>query len=553
MGLFQVGASMAGATVFRAGDGAGPSGVALARVAVVLLLMLAFASLAGAAEARSLALVVGNDAYASVTKLRTAVSDSRAIGDQLEKMGFIVRRAQNVDQRAMSRALAGFYAEIQPGDRALFFYSGHGFEISGANYLLPTDVPAARANEVDLVRDAAIPVERVIDGIRERGAQVTILVLDACRDNPFAPPGTRGAPATRGLARIDAPEGVFVLMSAGAKQEALDRLSDNADEVNSVFTRTFLREVAKPGRTLVQIAKATQVGVKELAATIGYEQTPAYYDEVIGDIVLYDGPAGASTVPVQPAAPAAPVAVVQPPSAPTQVAAAAPANRPAVPAAGMQTAALTPDKNLPEAFKIGAGAPIANFMRSNAGWTVTLSLPEPATAISYRIGDKGEFKPTGLLDAFDQRTGQRMPNPSFPLPSKAQAVIIEVRYETPDGGAVGPFPIRFDPDVALYREQKQILEGMPTNWVEFRDFNGVLIYFTTLVTYRCAIAELRYGLDDAKPLQRYDLPNCNANDPFSVPYGAKLYLKVPPKTKAINLQITWRDGTESEISTIERN
>ncbi len=501
------------------------------------------------AHARSLALVIGNDAYANVTKLRTAVGDSRAIGDQLEKMGFIVRRAQNVDQRAMSRALAGFYAEIQPGDRALFFYSGHGFEISGANYLLPTDVPSARADQVDLVRDAAIPVERVIDGVRSRGAQVTILVLDACRDNPFAPPGTRGAPATRGLARIDAPEGVFVLMSAGAKQEALDRLSDGADEVNSVFTRTFLREIAKPGRTLVQIAKATQIGVRELAATIGYEQTPAYYDEVIGDIVLYDGPTD------PPSAVARAQAAPSPP-APTQVAAAAPApaNRPAVaPAGAQQMAALTPDKNLPEAFKVGAGAPIANFVRSNAGWTVTLSIPEPATAISYRVGDKGEFKPTGFLDAFDQRTGQRMPNPSFPLPGKAQATVIEVRYETLDGGSVGPFPIRFDPDVALYREQKQILEGMPANWVEFRDFNGTLVYFTTLVTYRCAIAELRYGLDGAKPLQRYDLPTCNANDPFSVPGGAKLYLKVPAKTRAISVQITWRDGTESEVQTIERN
>lgn len=133
------------------------------------------------------------------------------------------------------------------------------------------------------------------------------------------------------------------------------------------------------------------------------------------------------------------------------------------------------------------------------------------------------------------------------------ATIIQVRYETADGGSVGPFPIRFDPEAALFREQKQILEQMPTNWAEFRQFNGTLIYFTTLVTYRCAISELRYGLDDGKPLQRYDLPVCNAKDPFSVPENARLYLKAPPQTKSISLQITWRDGTQSEISTIERN
>jgi uncharacterized caspase-like protein len=532
---------MTGASAVR--DKAGKTILArLPAVAALGLLVAAMIIFARPAEARSLALVIGNNAYVNVTPLKTAVGDSSAIGDQLEKMGFIVRRAQNVDQRAMSRALTSFYAEIQPGDRALFFYSGHGFEISGANYLLPVDVPAARLNEAAIVRDASIPVETIIDGVRERGAKVAVLVLDACRDNPFAPPGRGGV--NGGLARIDAPEGVFVLMSAGAKQEALDRLSNDASETNSVFTRTFLRELAKPGLTLVQIAKATQIGVKNLAATVGYEQTPAYYDEVVGDIVLSDAEPNASVA----AAPSA-----APPAAQAQVASITPsARQTAAPAMGQQTAALTPDHNLPQELKVSGAAPIANFMRSNAGWTVTLSLPEPATEISYRIGDKGEFKPTGLLDALDQRTGQRMPNPSFPLPSMAPATIIQVRYQTTDG-SVGPFPIRFDPDVALYREQKQILESMPTNWVSFRDFNGTLVYFTTLVTYRCAISELRYGLDDAKPLQRYDLPTCNAKDPFSVPENAKLYIKVPPKTKAINLQVTWRDGTESEISTIERN
>jgi hypothetical protein len=324
-------------------------------------------------------------------------------------------------------------------------------------------------------------------------------------------------------------------MSAGAKQEALDRLSDDDGEKNSVFTRTFLRELAKPGRTLVQIAKATQIEVKALAATIGYEQTPAYYDQVIGDIVLSDSSTNG------------------PAANPALVAQAGPAPAPAPAPLRQDVAALSPDPKLGEALKVGGRAPIANFMRSNAGWTVTLSLPEPATAISYRIGDAGEFKPTGLTDTLDQRTGQRMPNPSFPLSSKAAATIIEVRYETPDGGSVGPFPIRFDPDAALFREQKQILEQMPSNWVSFRQFNGNLIYFTMLVTYRCAISDVYYGLDGGKPLQRYDLPACNAGDPFSVPEKAQVYLKAPPQTKSISLQITWRDGTQSEVSTIERD
>lgn len=138
------------------------------------------------AEARSLALVIGNNNYTNVAALNTAVGDARAVGDQLEKMGYIVRRAYNVDQRAMSRALAAFDADLQAGDRAVLFYAGHGFEISDANYLLPTDVPTARAHEMSLVRDASFAVEQVIDDIRQRGVRAVILVLDACRDNPFA-------------------------------------------------------------------------------------------------------------------------------------------------------------------------------------------------------------------------------------------------------------------------------------------------------------------------------------------------------------------------------
>lgn len=547
-----------------------------------------------AAQARSVALVIGNDAYANVPRLQKAVNDARSISTELERLGFVVRRVENVDQRSMSKALVAFDADIQAGDRALFFYSGHGFEIGGTNYLLPTDVPAARSNEADLVRDASFPVDRIIDGIREKGAGVAILVLDACRDNPFAAPGTRSTAQSRGLARVDAPEGVFVLMSAGQKQEALDRLSDADDNPNSVFTRTFLGELDKPGRTLVQIAKTTQVKVKDLARSVGYDQTPAYYDQVIGDVVLWD--AGATPQAGQPpAVDAQHVATNVPTQIHThdntqagagvtlgagvtigpgviiggkdaKIALQNPANAPkddgtqrlitvqggTPPAGGQQLAMVQPDAKVGQLGQGGGRAPIANFMRSNAGWTVTLSTPEPAVAITYRVGETGEYRDTGLLDVLDQRTGQRMPNPSFQLSGKAQAAIIQVRYQTADGAVVGPFPIRFDPDVALFDTQRKALEQIWPSWVEFRDFNGTLVYFTTLMSYRCAITEVRYGLDGAEPLRRFDLPSCNAKDPFSIPSNATTYLKVPPKTKSISIRITWRDGTQSDVNTIER-
>ena len=130
--------------------------------------------------------------------------------------------------------------------------------------------------------------------------------------------------------------------------------------------------------------------------------------------------------------------------------------------------------------------------------------------------------------------------------------MIEVRYRTADGQMVGPFPIRFDPEVALFDDQRKALEQVWPSWVEFRDFNGTLVYFTTLLSYRCAITEVRYGLDGAAPLRRFDLPACNTQDPFSIPENATMYLKVPPKTKSISLRVTWKDGTQSDVNTIER-
>ncbi len=549
------------------------------------LAALAFAAvtlLGPVAVARDVALVIGNDDYRNVPRLRKAVDDARAVGTALARTGFGVTEAENLDQRAMSRALVDFEAGLASGDRALFYFSGHGFALEGTNYLLPVDVPVAEGRKAGLVRDAAFAVDRIVDGLRDHGARVAILVLDACRNDPFAAPGTRGAALTRGLARIEAPEGVFVLMSAGPRQAALDRLSDSDPDPNSVFTRTFLRQLG-PGRTLVEVAKRTQVGVKALAATVGFEQVPAYSDQVVGDVVLA---APVADAPLDEALAEDPSRVS--PNVPTRVATGADTQfgagvsagagvrigpgvvlggkdariavqgSPGAAAAPAQVAAPRADPTLggggpPGGGTAGGGVPpIASFMRSNAGWSVVLSAPEPALSMSYRLNDTEAFRETGLLDILDPRTGQRMPNPSIQLSGKAKAAVIQVRYGRPDGSIVGPFPIRFDPDVALFDSQRKALSSIWPAWVEFREYNGLLVYFTTLVSYRCAITEVRYGLDGAAPLTRFDLPPCNADDPFAIPTSAKLILKVPPATRSVALQVTWKDGSRSDVNTIER-
>src|SRR6185312_8041814 len=160
------------------------------------------------------------------------------------------------------------------GDTVLFYFAGHGFAVDGTNYLLPVDVPAAGPGEEGIVRDASFAATGLSDRLQQKGAGTVILILDACRDNPFAVKGGRSIGLTRGLSRMDPTEGMFVLFSAGQGQSALDRLSETDSNPNSVFTRTLLKELEEPGLSMVQIAKRTQSQVKELAAKVDHVQVP---------------------------------------------------------------------------------------------------------------------------------------------------------------------------------------------------------------------------------------------------------------------------------------
>src|SRR5262245_1016556 len=200
-----------------------------------------------AAADKRVALVIGNDNYKNVTSQKKAVNDARTMGETLKGLGFTVLTAENQTRVGFADTLLAFDKMIAPGDTAFFFFSGHGFEIKGENYLLPTDVPAATEGQEELIRDAAVSAERVIDRVQRRGARTAVSVFDACRNNPFERSGTRALSGAGGLAAMTPPEGVFIVYSAGAKQTALDRLSDNDADPNSVFTRNFTRSLTEPG------------------------------------------------------------------------------------------------------------------------------------------------------------------------------------------------------------------------------------------------------------------------------------------------------------------
>jgi hypothetical protein len=282
----------------------------------VVTLVLALISPAALAQKR-VALLVGNNAYQNVPTLKTAVNDAHALAEVLRKLNFSVVIAENQSRRAMSESLLAFDTAIEPGDMALFFFAGHGFEIHGENFLVPTDIPAVGEGQDELLRDAAYPAERIVERAQARGARTTILVLDACRDNPFERAAGRGLKGSGGLAAMTPAEGVFILFSAGAKQVALDRLSGQDGDPNSVFSRSLLRALQEPGLTLVQIAKRTQIDVRQMAATVGRDQTPAYYDQIIGDIVFNNN---ATTAPPRLQPVALPSAIDKRPQGPTAIA-----------------------------------------------------------------------------------------------------------------------------------------------------------------------------------------------------------------------------------------
>src|SRR5215468_7251433 len=344
--------------------------------------------IAPAFAAKRVALIIGNNDYKYVPKLQKAVNDARTMGDTLKQLGFSVMIAENQNRQQFSQTLLAFDNAVEPGDTAFFFYAGHGFEIAGQNFLLPTDVPAATEGQEELVRDASVLADRIIERLQNKKARTAILVFDACRNNPFpTTTKTRAVAGGGGLAPMtQLPEGVFSVFSAGPRQTALDRLSNDDTNPNSVFTRTFAKELTQPGVNLVQVAQRTRRLVSEMAETVKHKQVPVYFDQMVDDVFL-NGLAKSETPPAVAAKPAEPA---------------------------QQVAALTQVQRPPVAND-SVNAPIAAFSRHNGGWSVVFSIADPTLGISWRLGDAGQFRETGFIDTLDPRTRKRMPNPSIEL------------------------------------------------------------------------------------------------------------------------------------------
>ena len=229
-------------------------------------------------QANRRALVIGNDAYRYVRKLGSARADAVAISRALRDLGYQVTLEQDVDEKGMRAALRRFRNDVQGGDEVVFFYAGHGMQLGLANYLLPTDI---RDESADQVRDDAIELQRFLDSLNERQVKLALAIIDACRDNPF--PNANRNLGTRGLAPQQPASGQMIVFSAGAGQVALDNLGPQDKDPNGLFTRMFLKEMRIPGLRVDSIVRDVRKKVVEAARSVGKEQVPAIYDQVVGD------------------------------------------------------------------------------------------------------------------------------------------------------------------------------------------------------------------------------------------------------------------------------
>src|SRR5712692_6116544 len=233
---------------------------------------------ASAAEQR-VALVIGNGGYWSAPELRNSRNDADDISAQLKQLGFAVIDGRDLDRSSMQAALSRFAQRLKGADAGLVYYSGHGLQMNGQNFLVPVDL---KYDNGTFTPFELVKVDDVIDALGYTDG-VRLLVLDACRDNPFANTlaqnkGTRGAGTTRGLAKIERSQGMLIAYSTQANAVAADGVGRN-----SPFTAALVRELQVPGLEVATVFRRVLVNVNR---ETGGAQTPELSVSLLGDFYL---------------------------------------------------------------------------------------------------------------------------------------------------------------------------------------------------------------------------------------------------------------------------
>jgi hypothetical protein len=220
------------------------------------------------------ALLIANGDYAHFAKLPNPTGDAKTLVASLQVIGFHITLVENATREGMLDALQSFQDRLKKSHAvALFHYGGHGVQVDGRNYLIPTevDIPDERK-----VATRAVDLDEVMTTLDASGSIANVVILDACRDNPL--PATLTRSTTRGLTVVQTkPKNSLVIFAAEAGSRAQDGL----------FTPTLARAITKPGKSLSQIMKEVR---KDVFNKSNGTQTPGEYDQLFEDIYLYSQP-----------------------------------------------------------------------------------------------------------------------------------------------------------------------------------------------------------------------------------------------------------------------
>lgn len=234
---------------------------------------------------KRVALVIGNAAYQGAPALRNPVNDARAMSNALNGLGFQVIEVTDASQKEMNRAITTFGSKLDAETVALFFYAGHGLQVKGKNYIVPVD---AQIEMESAIASEAVGVDAVLEQLNS--SPISIVVLDACRNNPFERSFRKMGGG--GLAQMDAPKGSFIAYATAPGKTAAD-----GDGKNGLFTQELLKQINEPGLSLESVFKRVRSSV---SAKSGDAQMPWDSSSMTGEFYFKPGSGTqvASLVPV---------------------------------------------------------------------------------------------------------------------------------------------------------------------------------------------------------------------------------------------------------------
>lgn len=236
------------------------------------------------------ALVLSNSDYqGSERDLPNTANDAKLMAETLRKLGFKVTQAQNLDRNSLHTRLNDFSSKLPSGATALIYYAGHGMQIGGESYLMPIDMELSSEQKAP---QRAYALKSMLDRLSTSASTVNIVILDACRNNPFQPPGVRyRSYSNLGLAKVVAPRGTFIAYATGPGQLAPDGSGNN-----SLYTATLARNLLEPGIDIETLFKKTGEQVRKRSSD---EQIP-WITSSLADAFFFIPPPGVTQVADQP-------------------------------------------------------------------------------------------------------------------------------------------------------------------------------------------------------------------------------------------------------------